>query len=708
MSASTSHATREPWPARWILLAALLGLALRVVYVLQSRASPLFDAPQMDALYHAQWAQAFARGEDFQPGPFFRAPLYPWFLGACWKLFGDGWLAPRLVQALLGAVSVLLTGRIAWRVFDRRVAIAAAFGAATYWMLIYFEGELLLPVLEVFFDLLAIELTLAASERARDGGRHALRWASAGACFGVAALVRPNILLFAAPIAAWCAWGTRDAWRAPRFAWTKLAPACAFVLGLALPISPIAAYNRFVGHDAVLISSQGGVNLFIGNNPASDGSSAIVPGTRPDWWGGYRDAIALAERAEGRALRPSEVSSHYTRAALAWMRDEPRAALEHLLWKTRLFWTDYELGNNQDESFFALRYGPVLRVLPLTFGLVAPLGLLGLALTLRRGWRAFPAWGFVPVYSASVIAFFVCARFRIPILPLLIVFAASSVFWMLDALRARRWRPLGFALATAGLLAWWSASVPASVDRSHAQGWYLLGVDAGQRRDWSAAVEHFEKARDANPRLSIVHQALGLALLELGRFEQGEAELREAVRIDARTAFESFSALVERAIAAGRFDEARAYADRELELRPDSGAGAYDAGRVAFARAQALRASGGDAQALRAALDEARSQFARALSLRLDAELAFNAPYSAGRVALERGDATAAAELLERAARAGASAPQPEWLADALRGLARALIALGRASEVRTRLEPLARTLPEPMRASLAKELFGE
>lgn len=55
------------------VLVCALALVLRVVYVLQARSSPLFDHPQMDALYHVEWARAFARGEDFQPGPFFRA-----------------------------------------------------------------------------------------------------------------------------------------------------------------------------------------------------------------------------------------------------------------------------------------------------------------------------------------------------------------------------------------------------------------------------------------------------------------------------------------------------------------------------------------------------------------------------------------------------------------------------------------------------------
>ena len=74
---------------------------------------------------------------------------------------------------------------------------------------------------------------------------------------------------------------------------------------------PISAYNRIVGEDWVLIASQAGVNLWIGNNPESDGSTAIVPGTRGGWWEGYHDSIALAEAEAGRTLSASGVSRHY-------------------------------------------------------------------------------------------------------------------------------------------------------------------------------------------------------------------------------------------------------------------------------------------------------------------------------------------------------------------------------------------------------------
>jgi predicted membrane-bound mannosyltransferase len=114
-----------------VLFAAivLLAFALRLTYVLQLRSSPLFEHPQMDELYHDQWAQAIAAGETFNQGPYFRAPLYPAFLGAVYAVFGHDYLAARVIQALLGSLScglLFLVGRL---VFSRVIgAVAGVIG----------------------------------------------------------------------------------------------------------------------------------------------------------------------------------------------------------------------------------------------------------------------------------------------------------------------------------------------------------------------------------------------------------------------------------------------------------------------------------------------------------------------------------------------------------------------------------------------------
>src|SRR5438552_10452812 len=149
--AASAKNTRHPLIySDWFLFAIVfvVALAVRLIYVFEMKASnPVFGHPMMDELYHDQWATAIAQGRDFVNGPYFRAPLYPYFLGGIYKVFGHGYLAPRVAQAFVGALNcglLFLIGRIT---FNKAIGFVAGIVAATYLMLVYFDAELLLPVL---------------------------------------------------------------------------------------------------------------------------------------------------------------------------------------------------------------------------------------------------------------------------------------------------------------------------------------------------------------------------------------------------------------------------------------------------------------------------------------------------------------------------------------------------------------------------------
>jgi hypothetical protein len=194
--------------------------------------------------------------------------------------------------------------------------------------------------------------------------------------------------------------------------------------------------NFVVGRDIVPIASQGGVNFYIGNNPEADGRTAIVPGTRWDWWGGYEDAIRLAEREKGRSLKPSEISNHYFAKGLGFVFGSPGQSLPLLARKLYMFWAGGERSNNKYIYFFWHQSG--LGKVPLPgFWLIAPLGLAGGVLAWRRRRQLSLYYLFIISYMVGVVVFFVNARFRLPVVPVLIIFAAYAVFRLVSLARAR-------------------------------------------------------------------------------------------------------------------------------------------------------------------------------------------------------------------------------------------------------------------------------
>lgn len=507
----------------WLAAIVLAAFLLRLIYVLQYQASPFFDHPIMDSRNHDLWARSLLGGEPFLAGhPYFRAPLYPWFLAACYRLCGDGYLGPRIAQALVGALGCGLLYLIGRRFWGRVVSASAGFAAAGAWLLIYFDAELLDVPLSLTLDLLCLYLFVLAWQRGEPRF-----YAAAGLALGLAAISRPSVLLFGAVAAAGALLGGERR--------AGLRRALVMMAACLVPILPITLRNAIVGRDFVPIASQGGLNLYIGNHPESDGTTAELPGGMADWRGSYFESIAMAQEALGRPLRPSQVSGYFTGRAIDFALTHPGDWIRLTLRKVRLFWSAAELADNQPIRFFAHRFAPISRWLPVDYGLFGPLGWLGLALTLREARRFFPLWGYVLSGAAAAIAFFVNTRFKMPVLPLLLLLATAAVAWGVRAARARRWR----ALALAGLLLvplyLWIHALPAGCDPQDAHAYEILGMREMERGRPAEAAAEFRRGLAAQPRYpAALHFRLGQALWLTHDPEGAEREFLAGLQCEAR------------------------------------------------------------------------------------------------------------------------------------------------------------------------------
>lgn len=622
----------QPWTRRerLVLLGlCLLAVGLRWIHVLGMAASPYFDEPVMDPLFHVEWARALASGETFLEGPFFRAPLYPWCLGLVQGVFGDGLLVPRLLQGLLGGLTTALVYGLGRQLFGRTVATVAGLLAATSWVLIYFDGELLIPTLYVPLVLagLLASLRFAAAESAQARGRWAL---AAGLVLGLAAIARPNVLLFMPFLALWI-WRRGEA--------RELRAALLFSVALMLPIAPISAYNRIEGGEWVLISSQAGVNLWIGNNPASDGSTAIVPGTQGGWWEGFHGARDLARAEAGEPLSDAGISRHYTGKALDWIGAEPVAFANHLLWKLRLFWIDWELGNNQEIRFFARRFNPLSRF-SLPFSLLAGLGLVGAAMAAtRRGRESFPLWGFLAVYTVSVVGFFVCSRFRVPVLPVLMVFAAHALVSLVQAAQQARWSQVARLLVPALVIAVFSSMLPEAVVSGDANGFGQLGTAEQRAGRHAQALEHLEQGLRADPNHPYLRVWMALSLRELSQAERAQRLLLETLEDYPRQP-EALGALLDLEFEAGLYERVLERAGAALKDNPGLVQARYHQGRAWFA----LQEIGKALEAFRDVLQRDPRNF--------------NAAFASGRCLEELGDKQGALAAYENALRNADRAPR--------------------------------------------------
>lgn len=457
----------SPRTERTLLVGILVvALVVRLAYVFALRGNPYFEAPILDPAYNVDWARSLARGDAFAEGAYFRAPLYVWFL-ALTQVVGDGLLLPRLLQCVLGVVTVLLTWSVGRRAFGPREGLLAAACAATCWVLVYFDGELLIPTLATPLYLAAIHATLGAEQASPR------RVALAGLLWGIATLARPNVLLLSPLLALWL-------WRSGEDRAAGLRRAAGLAAGWLLAVLPITTYNAVAGGEFVLVSTQGGVNFWIGNHPGADGHTARVPGTvGDDFRATHTEAAALARAEAGRDLTPGGVSRHYASKAWDFLFSKPTEAAALLARKAGLFLQDQELGNNQPVLGTALAHAPWLPWISVPFWALVALGAVGFALAVRRA-ELMPLTGFLVMFAVSVVAFFVCSRFRAPWLPPLMIFAAHGACEL--ARRGRDERGPVVVLGGAAVLVLAGLGLAARPDRALAVAQGLSHLAIGYER----------------------------------------------------------------------------------------------------------------------------------------------------------------------------------------------------------------------------------
>ncbi len=491
-----------------LALLTLAALTLRLLYVLQADDNPLFAHPIVDARTYVRTALHLSAGQWLgPPQPFWQPPLYPYFLGGFFALFGENYHLPRLVQAVSGAAVCLLVFALGRRAFSAPVVGWLAAGAAAlYGPFLYFEGELLPASLAVFLNALALLALLWAAA----GGIG--RWLIAGVLLGVAALTVASVLLFV-PVA--LLWARYQA-RAPASALGAL------ILGLTLVIAPVTLRNRVVGGEWVLISYNAGINFHLGNNPDYDHTTTIRPGRS------WRDLTDLPEREAGITAKGAS-SGYFFGRSYEYAAADPAGYVLLQLRKFYLFWRGDEIPRNLN-LYYARHQSPLLQVLlwirglAFPFGLVGPLALTGLVLYLRNSQARSPAADllllFAAAYALAVVLFFVTGRYRLPAIPPLLLFAGYA----LTRLRLLRGRQLAGSLALlAALGVGLNAGTPAMDMEGDSQEHVYLASAYAAEGLLANALRHYEQALELEPAHEIALDDAGAVLARRGNFRRAAA-----------------------------------------------------------------------------------------------------------------------------------------------------------------------------------------
>ncbi len=578
-----------------------LALAVRLIHVWQIAPSPFFDVLLGDARGYDEWAQRIAAGDWVGTEVFYQAPLYPYFLGTLYAITGRDLMIVRLVQAVIGAGSCALLGLAGARLFSgvspersRRVGLLAGFALALYAPAIFFDGLLQKSVLDMFFVCLAICLISRILTEPRAGLKarpHLWPWISLGLAMGALSLTRENALVFIVVVVGFAALNPSDTFR-------TLHNLSAFVLGLAIVLVPVAARNYSVGGGFYLTTSQFGSNFYIGNNPRADGTYSSIRFGRGAPEFERQEATEVAQEVLKRPLTPSEVSSYWTGKAMDFITSQPSAWLKLMGRKVMLLANRSEMLDTESQESYAEWSWPLRIVGPIAhFGVLMPLAVFGAIVVWPERKRLWVIYAMTAAYAASVVLFYVFARYRFPLVPFLLLFAsagatAAPTFWN-TATATRRWAS---AALVAGAVVFANQSL-LSANLMKAITENNLGTALQEARRFDEAIVHHQRAAALDPAYPPAYNNLGAALRAAGRLDEAVVAYQKAIGLKPDFADASYNlanALLEKGNAGASVDQFR----NTLRTEPGSVQAQNNLGIALAAKGD----PGGAMEAFRAAL----------------------------------------------------------------------------------------------------------
>lgn len=394
-----------------ILISLLtLGIILRFIFLSQVKSNdPNFlhfsgtDAASYDIL-----AKQVLDG-NLPKSPFSFNPLYFYLLALLYAIVGHSPFNVVIFQIFLDCGSYFLVYLIAKHIFNQTVGIIAVGLCILYGIFMVYETAILTVVLDTFLLLLSVLLLLKSIEK------DSIKWYFiTGIVIGLSALSRATAILVLPFLLLWVliVLGLKKRFFIAIFF---------IILGILLTISPVTIRNYIYSGKFILLTTTGPQTFWAGNNEDSEGIYCIPP---------YADALK------------GDDDSFWMKDTVRFIKEKPHKYLWLLSKKFSLFWSGYEIPDNDIVYSRFEKYAPLLKIM-LQFGFMASLGIIGIFLSLMRLNRQVILLFLIIIgYTSAILLFFVMARFRVPIVPYLAIFAAYTIYYWVQNIQRKKYIPV--------------------------------------------------------------------------------------------------------------------------------------------------------------------------------------------------------------------------------------------------------------------------
>lgn len=496
-------------PRLCFLAIFLIALAFRLFAIVRLSAPPDFlTLLHSDAKTYWDWATHLREHGPLGTNPFFMAPLYPYLLYVLRSLLGDSVLPIIVVQAFCGSFTVAVLAHTLRSLVHPTLAllIGVLFAGNTTAILmdLLLLTESILLLLESLFLFLVIRTEWGRVSR--------VRLAAVGLIVGLMALARAtSLLLLAVPLYAIV---RAQPWWVSRLRSAALLVSCVLLTSLLV----LWRHHHLTG-EWIPYTYNFGLNFYMGNGPSAQGTYAPategvdqLPLGHPIADGGVEgDGRHYLQVRYGVRLSPSESSAFWSSMAWSAIRDDPLRYLTLLGRKALMLWNWREFPQLFSPALYrsaAIIGWPLLGA----FAFLAPFGVAGMVPSWRAGVRGRLPLLFVLAISIGTLPFFVVDRYRVHLLPGVVLLAGLGISYLCaQPLRLQRW-----LLLIPGTLL---VSAPLPFPREPARDAY--DVAAGYSDAW---------IRRGHPQPALPFYAEALRILDTGSVSGVQSEAGKGSR----------------------------------------------------------------------------------------------------------------------------------------------------------------------------------
>lgn len=470
----------------------LFAFGVRMIYLHELPQNPYFDyvSPAFDHYNLDQSAINFAKGDLLARAPNNSfAPLYKYFLGIIYWLFGRNFYVIYSIQFAMGALASVLIFSITRDLFGARAGIFAFLGFSLHTTEIIYEGIILREAFIAFWGVVSFYFLsrLATDQRANANIVSTVKGLiPAALALSLFIQGRPNTILCLPFV---CFFLHKYVFcvlegRAKAKAWLVFSGT---FLGSLIPllIQCYLVHGRFVFFDS------SGPHTFLSGNLI--GYTGV--GFDSNLIGNYQKKHDLGYAANIQFL------FHH-------IAENPFEFLKMYLRKIYFFFNDFETPTNISVYLYREFSGFLPRLLN-HFAIFSSLGLVGIVLAVKNRKDAFLLYAYAFSMALGVVLFLIEDRYRLPAVPYYIIFSAYTIDTIFAKVECRQYRD-ALLTALACVILFFSFLETKGLVRIREQDYNNIAGGYQARNDLEKANEYLERALRINPMGTMTFHNKGL------------------------------------------------------------------------------------------------------------------------------------------------------------------------------------------------------